>query len=65
MSKNSKAVPCVDDKWQAECDVRTLSEAAQIKKVPARLKRAQELAKKQLLDLASVASAGKEAGAGA
>jgi DNA-nicking Smr family endonuclease len=35
-------------KWQAESDVRTLAEAAAIKKDPARLKRARAMATEQL-----------------
>lgn len=41
--------------WQAEDDMRTLTRAAEIRKDEKRLKAAQELAKKKLLELAQVA----------
>lgn len=41
--------------WRAEDDMRTLARAAEIRNDPARLKAAQELAKKKLLELAQVA----------
>lgn len=41
--------------WQAEGDMHTLARAAEIRADPKRLKAAQELAKKKLLELAQVA----------
>lgn len=48
-----------EDDWQVESDLRTLMEAEAIEKDPKRLAKAQSLAKSKLLDLASVASEGK------
>lgn len=44
-----------EERWQAESDMRTLVEAQQIRKDPKRLKAAQEVAKKKLLEVAVVA----------
>ena len=41
--------------WEAEDDLRTLQRAMEIKNDPARLKRAQELAKEKLQEMAQVA----------
>lgn len=41
----------IDEKWEAENDVRTLITAAEIKKDSKRWKRAMTMAKKQLTDL--------------
>lgn len=41
--------------WRTEGDLRTLQEAEEIRRDPARLKRAQELAKKKLVEIAAVA----------
>lgn len=43
-------------KWQIESDLRTLQDAEAIQKDPKRFKAAQELAKKKLVELASVVS---------
>jgi hypothetical protein len=43
-------------KYQVESDLRTLQEAEAIEKDPKRFKAAQELAKKKLVELASVVS---------
>ena len=45
-----------DKEWQIESDLRTLMEAEKIEKDEKRFKAAKALAKKRLLDLASVAS---------
>ena len=50
-----------EDDWQAEDDLRTLMRCEEIEKDPKRLAKAQALAKKRLLELASVASEGKDA----
>lgn len=66
MSKSKVAIAMAktEAEWQTEDDLRTLSRAAEIKKDPARLKRVQELAKKKLLALASVAGGSEEAAEG-
>ena len=49
-----------EDDWQAESDMRTLMEAEKIKADPKRFEKAQKLAKARLLEVAAVASEGKE-----
>jgi len=44
-----------DEDWKVDSDLRTLIEAEQIEKDPKRLKAAQAMAKKRLLEVASVA----------
>ena len=44
-----------DDDWRADSDLRTLMEAETIEKDPKRMKAAQALARKRLLDLAGIA----------
>jgi hypothetical protein len=51
---NTIGMAC-DDDWRAESDLRTLIEAEQIEKDPKRLKKAKELAKKRLLEVAAIA----------
>jgi hypothetical protein len=50
----TKATP--KDDWQIEEDLRTLIRAKEIEKDPKRLKAAQDLAKKKMMDVAAVAS---------
>lgn len=50
-----------EDDWQTQRDLETLMECERIEKDPKRLAKAQALAKKRLLDLASVAAEGKDA----
>jgi hypothetical protein len=59
-SSNSIAIRSSEDDWQTESDLRTLMECEAIEKDPKRLAKAQALAKKKLLDLASVASEGSK-----
>ena len=47
-----------EDEWRAESDLRTLMEAEAIEKDPKRLKAAQAMARKKLLDLAGIAKEG-------
>lgn len=55
--KSSGAVCCMSDAdWQAECDLRTLIQAAEIKKDSKRFAAAQAKAKEQMLEVAAVAS---------
>ncbi len=49
-----------DDDWQVESDLRTMIECDKIYKDPKRLAKAQALAKKQMMNMASVASEGKD-----
>lgn len=56
MAKASNMAMSADKEWQAESDLRTLMEAEKIEKDEKRFKAAKELAKKRLLDFASVAS---------
>lgn len=44
------------DDWQVESDLRTMMESEAIEKDPKRLKAVQALAKKKMLDMASLAS---------
>lgn len=44
------------DDWQVESDLRTMMDAEAIEKDPKRIAKVRELAKKKLLDLASVAT---------
>jgi len=46
--------------WRTEDDMRTLARAAEIRADPKRLKAAQDLAKKKLLELAAVAGGGSD-----
>ena len=46
----------IDKQWQAESDLRTLTEAVTIKKDKARMAAAQKLAKDRLMELAGIAS---------
>lgn len=48
------------EEWRTEGDLHTMMEYEKIKKDPKRLKAVQDMAKKKLLDLASVASEGKD-----
>lgn len=56
MAKGSVMAMSADKEWQIESDLRTLMEAEKIEKDEKRFKAAKELAKKRLLDFASVAS---------
>jgi hypothetical protein len=52
------AVP--DHDWQTESDLRTLTEAEEIRKDKKRFAKAKELAKKKLRDMAAVAGKHEE-----
>ena len=57
MAKGNKiSITRAEDDWQTESDLRTLMEAEKIEKDPKRFSKAQELAKKKLLEIAAVAS---------
>lgn len=55
MARKSNTIGIGDENWQAESDLRTLIEAEQIEKDPKRFKKAKELAKNRLLEMASIA----------
>jgi len=57
-SSNVIAATRAEDDWATQRDLDTLMECEKIEKDPKRLKAAQALAKKRLLDLAAVASEG-------
>ena len=46
--------------WRAESDLRTLIEAEKIEKDPKRMKAVRALAKKKMMEAASIASEGKD-----
>jgi hypothetical protein len=48
-----------DSKWQTEDDLRTLQRAQEIRNDAVRFKRAKDLAKEKLADMAKIASEGK------
>jgi len=54
-NKVSASVAMRERDWEAEDDLRTLQRAMEIKNDPARLKRAQDLAKEKLQEMAQVA----------
>ena len=56
MAKANTMAILADKEWQIESDLRTLMEAEKIEKDEKRFKAVKELAKKRLLELASVAS---------
>lgn len=51
MSKTTPAAPRAPDEWEIREDMRTLVRAAEIKKDPARLKRAQAMAREEIQNL--------------
>ena len=59
MSKSS-SLAAPDHYWRVESDLRTLTEAEEIKKDKRRFAAAQELAKKKLIEMANVAGKHEE-----
>lgn len=49
-----------DSDWQTQSDLSTMLESEAIESDPKRLKAVQALAKKKMLDMASIASEGKD-----
>lgn len=49
-----------DEEWRAEADLHTLMEAEKIKADPKRYAKAQAIAKKKMMEVAKVASEGKD-----
>lgn len=56
----AKSMCVPDDDWRTESDLNTLIECEKIEKDPKRLAKVQALAKKRMLDMASVAAEGKD-----
>lgn len=58
MSKKRHSLNTVseDEVWKVESDLRCLMEAEAIQADPARMKKARELAKKKMLEVAAIAS---------
>lgn len=59
MSKKSAMASGMDEDWMAEQDMRTLIEAAEIRKDPARLKKALACAKKKAGELQALSETKK------
>ena len=57
---NSIGAVSAEDDCRAESDLRTMIECEQIEKDPKRLKAAKDLAKKRLMEMAAIASEGKD-----
>lgn len=55
MAKNATPSKEMND-WQVEEDLRTLIRAKEVEKDPKRMKAAQDLAKKKMMEVAAVAS---------
>jgi hypothetical protein len=49
-----------DNDWKVESDLRTVMDAEAIEADPVRMKKVRELAKKKMLDIASIASGESE-----
>lgn len=50
----------MEDDWQAEEDLRTMIRCEEIEKDPKRLARVQALAKSRMMEMASIATEGKD-----
>ena len=63
MAKNSAAIAMRKDEetWRVEDDLRTLQRAEEIEKDPKRMAKVKAMAKEKLMELASIASEGKDA----
>jgi hypothetical protein len=62
MAKKSTGIALAspDDNWQTQRDLETMIESEAIENDPKRLKAVQALAKKKMLDMAALASEGKD-----
>jgi hypothetical protein len=56
MATKKSGLSAAEIDWQTEDDLRTLVRAREIEKDPKRMKAAQELAKKKMVEVAAVAS---------
>lgn len=63
MAKKSNVIAMTkaEDDWQAESDLRTMIECEKIEADPKRLAKVQALAKKRMMEVASIAAEGKDA----
>ena len=57
---NSIALVASQDDWQAEDDLRTMIRCEQIEKDPKRVAKVQALAKQRMMEMASIATEGKD-----
>lgn len=60
-SSNAIAMTKAEDDWQVESDLRTMIECEKIEADPKRLAKVQALAKKRMMEVAAIASEGKDA----
>lgn len=60
-SSNAIAMTKAEDDWQTESDLRTMIECEKIEADPKRLAKVQALAKKRMMEVAAIASEGKDA----
>jgi hypothetical protein len=63
MAKKSNGISVTkhEDDWQVESDLRTMIECEKIEADPKRLAKVQALAKKRMMEVAAIASEGKDA----
>lgn len=63
MAKKSNAIAVTkhEDDWQVESDLRTMIDCERIEADPKRLAKVQALAKKRMMEVAAIASEGKDA----
>jgi hypothetical protein len=59
-SSNTIAAVKAEDDWQVEDDLRTLMRCKEIESDPKRMAKVQAMAKKRMLEMAYVASEGKD-----
>lgn len=53
-------MPRMEEDWQAESDLRTLMEAERIEKDAKRMTKVRALAKQKMMEVAAIASEGKD-----
>lgn len=58
--KKTGVIAISDDDWQTRRDLETMIECEKIEKDPKRLAKVKALAKQNLLDMATIASEGKD-----
>lgn len=60
MAKSKAIAIKPDEEWRVEADLRTLMEAEKIEKDPKRMAKVRALAQKKMMEVASIASEGKD-----
>lgn len=60
-SSNAISVTKHEDDWQVESDLRTMIECEKIEADPKRLAKVQAMAKQRMMDMAAIATEGKDA----